>query len=101
MSGSPLAINLAAVQTFPTGTPDGRLRFKRRLASGSDGQVFSAEGSDGGRGGGKDRRVAVKVLEDPEARRRVPHLRRMVSEWVGGERAQSIKRLCESCPPRR
>lgn len=79
MTSASLVINLDAIrrsQPDPGATPDGRLRFTRRLGGGSDGHIYVAEGQDG-------HTAAVKVFTDEEARRRLPQLKRVVSDSGG------------------
>lgn len=54
---APLSINvsLASHPATPNTTPDGRLRFKRKLGAGSEGSIFEATSISG-------RRLAVKVV---------------------------------------
>jgi RIO-like serine/threonine protein kinase len=67
-----LSINLSVITANPLCTPDGALRFKRRLGGGSEGEVYVAEARNGDR-------VAVKVFTADDAHHRLQVLKELVS----------------------
>lgn len=80
-----LCLDLSCVSPpNPLGVPDGSIRFKRRIGTGSEGEVYMGERVNGGE------RVAVKVVTH-EAQDRLRSLQAMVSRL-------SVTLVSRPCP---